>query len=413
MNIVFLQDDFPPYHAGGSGVIAYQLAKEFAKAGHTSSVITTVQEKNLAGQEFLDGIKVIRLFSNYHPRYRTYLSLYNPSIIPLLEESLKALKPDVIHVHNVHHHLSYYSLIVARRFTKKIYMTAHDAMSIYFDKPPYLNKRRLKNFNPNFFKEDFITQLSIQKLRYNPFRSFFAKLLIQKTVVEVIAVSDALRKVLKYNGIKNVSVIHNGIDVALWKKPEGVETFKNQRHIGEAAILFGGRSSEAKGSFKLIDALKLVLKEVPHAQLLLMVERGFRTEDMLRYARTLGVEEKLVFTGWLSGETLRKAYYASSVVAVPSLYLDPFPTINLEAFACSKPVVATCFGGSPEVVQDGVNGYIVNPQDTSLLADRLTKLLCNSEKSKEYGQAGYDHVKSEFSLERQFQSYEKLFSSPY
>lgn len=410
MKIVILQDDFPPYHAGGSGVVAHQLAKEFYKAGHSVSVITAVQEKSSAGQEFIDGINVIRIYSNYHPRYRGYLGLYNPSMVHAVEKNLKILKPDVIHVHNVHHYLSYYTLVVARRFTKRVYMTAHDAMSVYFDKPPYANSGELEDFNPNLFKENFITQFSIHKLRYNPFRSFFAKLIIKKTVVEVIAVSDALKKVLEFNGIKNVSVIHNGVDVTQWEKPKGVEVFKSQKHIGEAAILFGGRSSEAKGSFKVIDALKFVLKEVPHAQLLLMVERGFRTEDMLRYARTLKIEDKLIFTGWLLGEDLRMAYHASSVVVVPSLYMDPFPTINLEAFACSKPIVATCFGGSPEIVKDGVNGYVVNPHDTLLMAERLNTLLGNPEKREAYGKAGYNSVSGEFTLGRQFKSYEQLFS---
>lgn len=409
MKIVVLQDDFPPHHAGGSGVVAHQLAKEFHKAGHSVSVITAVQQKSLAGQELVDGINVVRIFSNYHPRYRGYLSLYNPLVVRAVENNLKILKPDVIHVHNVHHYLSYYTLIVARRFTKKVYMTAHDAMSIYFDKPFFVQRKNLKTFHPNFFKESFIYQFSVHGLRYNPLRTFIAKLIINNTVNTVVAVSDALKKVLEYNGIRNVSVIHNGIDTALWAEPLGVATFKTERQIGELAVLFGGRSSEAKGSFKIMEAFKLVLKRLPQAQLLVMVDRGFRTEDMIRYARNLQIENSLIFTGWLSGDDLRRAYYAAAVVVVPSLYLDPFPTINLEAFACSKPIVATCFGGSPELVQDQVSGYIINPKDVSLMAERLVTLLEDPALRTKYGQAGYNRVQNSFTLKGQFTNYEKLF----
>jgi len=134
-------------------------------------------------------------------------------------------------------------------------------------------------------------------------------------------------------------------------------------------------------------------------------------EKMLVYAQELGVGKNIVFTGWLTGEQLRRAYYAATVVAVPSTYLDPFPTMNLEAMACHKSVIATYVGGSREVVVNGETGYIVNPNDVQTMAEKLAELLTDTEKNTRFGEAGHTRVVRDFSLTEQVQKYENLFAS--
>ena len=86
---------------------------------------------------------------------------------------------------------------------------------------------------------------------------------------------------------------------------------------------------------------------------------------------------------------------------MPSIYLDPFPRINLEAMASKKPVVGTCFGGTPEVVINNQTGYIVNPLNAEMMARKIIDLLKNFQKAKKFGEAGYQRVINEFSLEKQ------------
>ena len=120
-----------------------------------------------------------------------------------------------------------------------------------------------------------------------------------------------------------------------------------------------------------------IKEEVPSATLLIAGEGG---------------------VGWLHGEELKAAYGAADVVAVPSVCFDSFGRVNIEAMACKKPVVGTCFGGVPEVVQDGVTGYIVNPFNTELMAEKIIDLLKNQEKSEKFGEAGYERAKKYFNL---------------
>lgn len=411
MKIAILQDDFPPHHKGGAGVIAHQLAKAFAHAGHEILVITAVQNIDEAGSFDSEGMRIVRLYSNYHTRFRAYVSLYNPRVTGEVRRLLRAFAPDVVHVHSVHTHLSYYSLILARKYARKVFMTEHDAMSFYYGKlPSETDKKRSISSGASMCRESLWKQFKMYRWRYNPFRTMIIRRILRKNVDRSIVVSDALMYALNYNGITNTEVIHNGIDVIEWERPRNIEDFKMRHGVENNAILFGGRLSGPKGAMKILEALAQIREKVSDVQLLIIGKKDAYADRIIEHARTLGVEDLLVWTGWISGDDLRAAYYVASVVVVPSVYLDPFPTVNLEALACHKPVVATCFGGSSEVIQDGVNGYIVNPLDVGMLTTKITDLLIDKPKNQKFGEAGYACVSKEFSLERQTVQYEQLFS---
>lgn len=399
MKIVVLSDDYPPHHVGGAGIIAKNLANAYARAGHQVLVITTVQAPAFAGEETVEGVRIKRLYTSYPGRWRAYISLYNPQVVGKVKKEIEVFSPDIVHAHNVHSYLSYHSLKMAARSSARVFLTAHDTM--LFDYGKSLGTKKVSAF----------ALWRAHRLRFNPLRNLLIRRYM-RYVTGIVAVSSALQKALINNGFKRVGVIHNGIEVSSWTRPDGVGEYKKGLGVGEHAILFGGRLSGPKGARKLIEALSVIVKTVPDAQLLVVGKKDAYAEKMLAYAEELDVEKNIVFTGWLTGEQLRRAYYAATVVAVPSLYLDPFPTINLEAMACRKPVVATCFGGSPEVVEDTVTGSIVDPHDVEALSEKIKELLDDKNKNKTFGEAGHKRVITEFSLEKQVQKYEKLFASP-
>lgn len=409
MKIVVLQDDLPPYHVGGGGVIAYRLAKEFARRGNEVIAITTVQNRAHAGSEVVDGMEVVRLYSSYHPRLRAYKSLYNSAVVRDVERLLKKCAPDIVHVHNVHTHLSYFSLVLARRYSRRVVMTEHDAMSFHFGKLPSALSSVSNELHAEAHRESIVRQLRMHKWRYNPLRTPIIRYILRKTVHATVAVSAALSRALEDNGIRVHSVIHNGIAVPEWGSLD-VDTFVKKHHLGDRVIFFGGRLSEPKGAIQMIEAMPAICNTVPSAQLLVAGKQDAFAERMVKHAARLGVEKSLVFTGWITGDELRSAYRASRVVVAPSIYLDPFPTVNLEAFATLRPVVATCFGGSREVVEDGVSGYVVNPLDVEVLSAKVADLLTDEEKAKRFGVAGYERVTRDFTLEGQARAYEKLFT---
>ena len=160
-------------------------------------------------------------------------------------------------------------------------------------------------------------------------------------------------------------------------------------------VLFAGRLSQPKGGVKIIEAMEIVSREIPNTILLVAGDKEGYAKEMIKIAKKKNV--RIVLTGFLDHQGMKAAYHSSDVVVTPSIYLDPFPTVNLEAMACSKPVVGTCFGGTPEVVVDGKTGYIVNPLDEKAMAEKIIYLLKNPAKAKKMGRAGYLRIKENFS----------------
>ena len=121
---------------------------------------------------------------------------------------------------------------------------------------------------------------------------------------------------------------------------------------------------------------------------------------MRRLARRLGIEERVHFRGWLAGEELARELAEASVVAVPSVWPEPFGLGGLEAFAAGRPVVASATGGIGDWLQDGVNGLAVAPGDVGDLARALDELLGDPDRQGQMGAAGREMAARRFSAER-------------
>ena len=183
--------------------------------------------------------------------------------------------------------------------------------------------------------------------------------------------------------------LHPGVDpAALDTTPEHVAALRARLGLdGCRVILVAGRLTPLKGSVQLLRAVQRIFPDRPDARLLILTraspEQQGLTDDTFR-----DVLPQIVMGGWLEGETLAAAYHLADAVAAPSICLDVFPTVNLEAMAAGKPVVATCFGGSPEAVADGATGHIVQPFDIAALSGSLAALLDDPERAAAMGAAG-------------------------
>jgi len=85
----------------------------------------------------------------------------------------------------------------------------------------------------------------------------------------------------------------------------------------------------------------------------------------------------------------------------------------MQAMATKKPVVGTCFGGTPEIVKDRVTGYVVNPHNTKMMAEKISEILNNSQKAKEFGDNGYNRLKNEFDLDIQVDNTLKFYKKDF
>lgn len=395
MRILYLTDEFPPESFGGAGIVAYDFAKAVAKKGHEVFVITTTRNRSLEGESVFEGLKVFRFYSGYPVFLRHYLSVYNPFLIFKIKKILKKIKPDVVHAHNVHFHISYHSLKLAKKFGAKVFLTAHDTMLVSYGKTYF-------PCGNNDFKVTAWQNIKIAGKRFNPFRNIAIKRYL-RYVDKVFAISSALKEFLASNGIES-ELLHNGINVKEWERPnnEKINEFKNEFNItNKKVVLFGGRLSGAKGGEQIIKSFGLVLKEITDAILLVAGKKDEYARKMFNLAGKEGIGGKIVFTGWLDREKMKMAFFASDVCVTPSVYFDPFNLFNIEAMAAGKPVVGTCFGGTPEIVVDGQTGYIVNPLNCEEMGKKICELLSDTEKSAGFGRNGRKRAEEFFSLEKQ------------
>lgn len=118
---------------------------------------------------------------------------------------------------------------------------------------------------------------------------------------------------------------------------------------------------------------------------------SYSQEDLEKMAAG---DPRIRYIGYV--KDVENVYRSSDIIVVPSRWQEPLGLINLEAGACRKPVVATRVGGIPEVVHDGVNGYLVKPGDVNDLADRVNRLIENPALRRTMGEAGRDLVEQDF-----------------
>ncbi len=399
MKIIFLSGDFPPQSFGGAGISTYKIALGMKDVGHDVYAITTCREKMNAGFFEYNGIKVFRIQSNYNPRWRAWLSLYNPSVIREVKEIFKKVEPDVVHANNIHFHLSYHCLKIAKKYAKVVVWTARDVMSFNYGK--LQSKKYLDTFD---YRVTWKEQIKQAKKRWNPFRNFIIRQYL-KCPDKLFAVSDALRDALAQNGIKGVETVHTGVSPEAWHTtPEERNTFREKWNVADKkVILFGGRLSESKGGDKTLQALLEIVKKVPEAVILVAGKIDTYSEHMKKEAEKLGLHDKLVFAGWMGEDEIKYAFAASDVVLVPSVCFDSLPRIVLEAMASGKPVIGTCYGGAREAIVEGVTGYVIDPRDTHDMAAKITDLLTNPEKIKKFGEEGMEKIKKDFNLNTMIQ----------
>jgi len=401
MRILFLQDDFPPQSFGGAGISTYELALGIKKAGHEVFVITTCRNKSEAGELDYHGLKVYKIQSDYPKRWRWYVSLNNRSVVRQVEKLLEKIQPDVVHANNIHFYLSYYCLKIAKRYARIVVFTARDVMTFNFAKLE--TERYLKYFDYHTTWRGHLRQAG---KRWNPFRNFFIKRYLGYAD-KIFAISNALKEALRQNGISGVEVIYNGIDVSEWNADkESAEHFREKHNLlNKKVLLFSGRLSASKGGGKALEALAQVVRKMPDVVLLVAGVFDDFARAMLEQAKILGVNENVVFTGWIDREEIKLAYAVSHVVLMPSICFDAFGRVNTEAMASRKPIVSTCYGGSPEIVVDGVTGYIVNPLHPKEIAEKTLDLLQNPEKAEKFGQAGYERAVTHFNLDDKVNEY--------
>ena len=223
---------------------------------------------------------------------------------------------------------------------------------------------------------------------------------------KVICNSNYVKSNLIVNGISEESIFVNHLFPI---SHAGAEITGGISQDAVPTILFVGRLFKEKGVDHLLKALAL-LKGPFRSEI---VGEGWERDNLTLLAASLGLENKVVFKGFLSRSEVADLYRKAYLLVVPSLWPEPFGLIGLEAFSYQLPVVAYGSGGIPEWLDNGQNGLIVERGNIRALANKIDTLLGNSSLALRLGENARKQVIERFSFERHLVNlvavYEKLY----
>lgn len=212
-----------------------------------------------------------------------------------------------------------------------------------------------------------------------------------------VTVSASIATVLRNKCVADrIICIHNGVDLERLQivADKGREIKKTlEIEIYETVVGTVGRLSSVKAQDRLLRAAQQLILAGCKVKVLLVGE-GSMEQSLKELTKHLALDRVVVFTG--HQERVVDYLSAMDVFVLPSLS-EGIPMALLEALAIERPVVATRVGGIPEVIEHGVNGLLVDPGDTSLLAHAIRELIEDRSKAIGFGKAGRARIEQEFS----------------
>lgn len=327
MKIAILVGLFPPKWLAGTEIATYYVAEHLTRCGHEVHVITSLDE-GLSEESYEKGFCIHRL-----PRARIrFLGrlLFWVNVV----RTLRNIDPDITHVQSLNDAVP---AVITKKLSGTPYAVWGQGSDIYL---------------PNWF-----TKLTAK--------------MILKRADSVIALTKDMERTMQVIYNRNITVVPNGINFEEYvRKP-----MARNGEIPEKKILFVGRLHPVKGVRYLLYAMKIVHEEMPEAKLILVGD-GEERDNLKDLTDSLGIRECVNFVGKVPHERIPDYMHQADIFVLSSLS-ESFGLVNLEAMACGLPIVATRVGGLPDIIEEGVNGYLVEAEDYREMADNILDLLQN------------------------------------
>jgi glycosyltransferase involved in cell wall biosynthesis len=231
---------------------------------------------------------------------------------------------------------------------------------------------------------------------------------VSRAATRVLVNALCIRDLCILEGVRSdrVAVVRNGVDLAAFDAQLARAPLEPVPDGGRPTVVnVANMHHPVKGQEDLLVAFREVVAQLPAAQLVLVGD-GVRRPGLERLARELGIAASVRFLGHrLDAPSI----LARAALAVSSSYAEGISNAVLEGMAARKPLVATAVGGNPELVRDGVTGYLVPPGAPAQLAARMVDLLRDPAARRRMGEAGRTVVEREFSVEQMKLSYDALY----
>jgi len=206
---------------------------------------------------------------------------------------------------------------------------------------------------------------------------------------------------------EKLRVIHNGVDVEKFHASrDGRDHLFPGVGEGKLIVVVGNMHTDVKGHPWLIASAPAVIREFPSTRFVLVGE-GEQRASFERQVAGLGLERNFLFLGRRTD--IAAILACCDIAALPSR-TEGLPNAALEYMAAGLPSIVSRVGGYAELVEDGVTGLLVPPEDSAALSAALLKLLRDPVQARQIAQGGHEFAIENFSFERLVREVDALYS---
>jgi glycosyltransferase involved in cell wall biosynthesis len=369
---------------GGAEWLAVQIANARSAAGDLSYLYVMTAEGELSA----------RVASDVHTRYLRYerASIVNPpAFASSVARGWRLLSRQIVQdgVEIVQSHLpgaNYWGLLLQMRGICPVIPTIHNNQEFRYGREDQVWRAKLRR------------RAYVEMLRRCP---------------AVVAVSEGVRASLGADlglspgELARVRVIANGVQIPESLDPVLARQVRMKYGIpgGDPLVLSAGRMTEQKNHVLLLEAMLRLRRTGVRCRAMIVGDGPLRA-FLERRVDELGLADQVVLPGNVGD--LTELMQGADLFVLPSLW-EGLPLVLLEAMACGLPVVGTRIRGVAEVIEDGVNGLLVEPGDAGALAQAIATLLGNAELRAVFGAAGLAIVRREYNFERVVEALGRLY----
>jgi glycosyltransferase involved in cell wall biosynthesis len=376
------------WSSGGVARVAYDLSIGLTKRGHKVTVFSTDKglcnklDKNRAIN--VDGIETYYFDNLSNALAKTGIAI---PFYAALSIGQRQKDFDIIHIHEPRRVMNILVYRYARKYNIPYVFQAHGAL------PPSksFTKRIISWLFDCFFSRQFLRDAS----------SVIALTAVEVEQYRAFGVPE-----------EKINLIGNAINLDEYANLPCKGLFRKKLNIPEnqKVVLFLGRINEIKGLDTLIKSFAGVSAEIDNVKLVIVGPDDGYLGQVKELIETFKLKDKVTISGALYGSDKIEAYVDADVFVLPSRY-ETFPMSLLEAYACSKPVVVSAVGSMSDLVETGVTGILVKPQDVGDLSSAIVTLLKNDCKAKEMGLKGKSFVEENFTIDKIVLKLECLYNN--
>ena len=342
-------DYFLPRSSGGVERAVYEVARNLVEARHHVTVLT-LRKRGEPAREAMAGIDVVRVPGwDLSGRLGAQVAVSLHAWPAIWRELGKGY--DLVHAHSIFFHVSLVAAVLTRFKKLPMVTTAH------LGSPEELGGR--------------------VAMATSLFEKTIGRVILRRSdaVIAVSqAVGDHIAKGMKYR--ERLHVIPNGVDLTRFRPTPHAE--------GPVRVMVVGRLIFNKGPQFVVEAAPKVLARYPDTRFV-FVGDGPMEEELRAEVLRSGIGGNVEFLG--HRDDIPELLAAGSMAVRASLS-EGLPLVALEAMAAGLPVIATDVGGTREVVDDGMTGYLLQPNDVEGLVDRICRLVGDAQLRSAMGERG-------------------------